>query len=64
MMTPGSTWTFLKLWANQCVFLMEMFFLSYVNELCIYPRLCLQVHSAKTQNLIDKPECKLMQMFS
>ena len=22
-------------------FLMEMFFLSYVNELCIYPRLCL-----------------------
>ena len=32
MMTPGSTWTFLKPWANQCVFLMEMFFLSYVNE--------------------------------
>ena len=24
--------TFLELWANQCVFLMEMFFLSYVNE--------------------------------
>ena len=24
--------TFLKPWANQCVFLMEMFFLSYVNE--------------------------------
>ena len=41
MMIPGSTWTFIKPWANQCVFLMEMFFLSYVNELCIYPRLCL-----------------------
>jgi len=36
-----STWTFRKPWANQCVFLMDMFFLSYVNELCIYPRLCL-----------------------
>ena len=24
--------TFLKPWTNQCVFLMEMFFLSYVNE--------------------------------
>ena len=32
--------TFLKPWANQCVFLMEMLFLGYVNELCIYPRLC------------------------
>ena len=40
-MTPGSTWTFLKPWVNQCVFLMEMFFLSCVNELCIYPGLCL-----------------------
>ena len=28
--------TFLKTWDNQCVFLMAMFFLSYVNELCIY----------------------------
>ena len=27
-------------------FLMEMFVLSYVNTLCIYPRLCLQVGSA------------------
>ena len=26
---------------------MEMFVLSYVNVLCIYPRLCLQVGSAK-----------------
>ena len=41
IMTPGSTWTVLKPWANQCIFPMEMFFLSYVNELCIYPRLCL-----------------------
>ena len=24
--------TFFKPWANQCIFLMEMFFLSYVNE--------------------------------
>ena len=43
LMTPGSTWSFLKPWANQCIFLMEMFLLSYVNELCIYPRLFLQV---------------------
>ena len=25
-------WTFFKLWDNQCVFLTEVFFLSYVNE--------------------------------
>ena len=31
MMTSGSTWTFLSPWANQCVFLMEMLFLSYVT---------------------------------
>ena len=31
---------------NQCVFLMEMFLLSYANVLCIYPRLCPQVLSA------------------
>ena len=38
MMTPGSTWTFLKPWATQCVFLMEMFFfLSYAHELSTYP---------------------------
>ena len=29
---------------------MEMFVLSYVNELCIYPRLCLQID-------FDKPIC-------
>ena len=33
--------TFLKPWANQYVFLMKMFFLSYVSELCIYLRCCL-----------------------
>ena len=33
--------TFLKPLANQCIFLMEMFFLSYINELCIYLRICL-----------------------
>ena len=27
-------------------FLMEMFVLSYADVLCIYPKLCLQVHSA------------------
>ena len=31
--------TFLKPWANQCIFLMEMFVLSYVNVLCTYLRL-------------------------
>ena len=30
----------------QCLFLMEMFVLSYANVLCIYPKLCLQVGSA------------------
>ena len=35
--------TILKPWVNQCILLMEMFVLSYVNVLCIYPRLCLQV---------------------
>ena len=39
--------TFLKPWANQCIFLMEMFVLNYVNELCIYPRLCLFSNSAE-----------------
>ena len=34
-----------------------MFVLSYVNKLCIYPRLCLQVGSPKTQNPLDKPVC-------
>ena len=46
-MTPG----FLKLAIleprdNQCLFLMEMFVLSYANVLCLYPKLCLQVGSA------------------
>ena len=31
---------------NQCLFLMEMFVLSYANVLCLYPKLCLQVGSA------------------
>ena len=38
--------TILKSWVNQCIFLMEMFVLSYINVLCIYPRFCLQVGSA------------------
>ena len=39
--------TFLKPWANQCIFPKEVFILSYVNVLCIYCRLCLQVRLAK-----------------
>ena len=31
---------------NQCLFLMEMFVLSYANVLRLYPKLCLQVGSA------------------
>ena len=38
--------TILKLRDNQCLFLMEMFVLSYANVLCLYPKLCLQVGSA------------------
>ena len=38
-------------------FSMEMFVLIYVNELCICPRLCVQVSSPKTQNQLDKPVC-------
>ena len=40
--------TILKAWVNQCNFLMDMFVLRYVNVLCIYPRLCLQVGCAST----------------
>ena len=35
---------------------MEMFVLNYVDKLCIYPRLCLQV-LPKTQNPLEKPVC-------
>ena len=47
-MTPGFhlKLTILKPWVNQCIFLMEMFVLSYANVLCLYPKLCLQVGSA------------------
>ena len=38
--------TILKPRDNQCLFLMEMFILSYANVLCVYPKLCLQVGSA------------------
>ena len=45
-----STWfhlnlTFLKPWANQCVSLIEMFFLTYVNKLCI----CLRIFLSSSQ---------------
>ena len=46
----NDTWFHLKLTIlkprdNQCIFLMEMFILSYANVLCIYPKLGLQVRS-------------------
>ena len=46
----NDTWFLLKLAIleprdNQCLFLMEMFVLSYANVLCIYGKLCLQVGS-------------------
>ena len=43
--------SFLKPWANQCIFLIEMFVLSFVNVLCIYCILCLQVGSPKGSEL-------------
>ena len=46
--------TFLKPGANQCVFPMETFFLSYVNELCIYPRLCLSSSQFRLRLRTDK----------
>ena len=47
----NDTWFHLKLTIlksrdNQCLFLIEMFVLSYANVLCIYPKLCPQVSSA------------------
>ena len=36
---------------------MEMSVLSYVNELCIYPRFFLQVVLPKIQNQLNKPLC-------
>ena len=47
----NDTWYHLKLTVlkprdNQCLFLMEMFVLSYANVPYIYPKLCLQVGSA------------------
>ena len=45
IMTPGFTWTILIPRDNQCLFLVEMFVLSYANILCSYPKLCLQVGS-------------------
>ena len=51
--------TFLKPSANQCIFLMEIFVLSYVNELCIYPRLWLSSKSVclRLRTGLDKPVC-------
>ena len=43
--------TFLKFWVNQCIFLMEILVLSYVNVLFIYPTHCLQVILPKGSEL-------------
>ena len=52
--------TFLKPWTNQCFFLMEMFVLSYVNEPCIYSRLCLLVGTARLRtSLFYSCKCSL-----
>ena len=43
---------------------MEMFFLSYVNVLCIYPRLLsLGQFRLMAQNLLDKPVCYTQILF-
>ena len=62
----NDTWYHLKLSIlkprdNQCLFLMEMFVLSYANVLYIYPKLCLQVGLA--QNLLGKPVCYTQILF-
>ena len=51
--------TFLKPWANQCVFLMEMFFVSYVKETMYLPQNLGFFKSVppKTHNRPDKPVC-------
>ena len=41
-------------WVNHCIFLMEMFVLSSVNVLCIYPRLCLLVGSPNGSHLTNQ----------
>ena len=60
--------TFLKPWDNQCIFLMEMFFLSYGNKLFIYLRLCLSSDlfhvRLRTDNGSTKQYVLLMEMFS
>ena len=64
MTTPGSTWTFLKPWANQHVFLMEMFALSYTNELCIYLDSAFKSFCQRLRTDLTNQYVLLMQMFS
>ena len=64
MMTPGSTWTFLKPWANQCVFLMEMFFLSYVNDYVFTLDSVFKSIQLRPRTLLTNQYVLLMQMFS
>ena len=58
-----STWFHLNFFSNlelTNAFLMEMLFLSYVNELCIYPRLSvfrLAPPKAQNQKCLNKPVC-------
>ena len=52
--------TFLKPWANQCIFLTEMFVFSYVFTLdSVFKSLCL-----KAQNLVNKVVCYTHTLFS
>ena len=41
---------------------MEMFVLSYVNVLCIYPQTVFKFHQM-AQNLLDKPVCYTQILF-
>ena len=43
---------------------MEMFVLSYVNVLCIYPKLCLQVGSAQWLRTYLTNQCVILRYCS
>ena len=55
--------TILKPRENQCLFLMEMFVLSYANVLCIYPQTVFKSFCLLAQNLLDKPVCYTQMLF-
>ena len=56
--------TILKPRDKQCLFLMEMFVLSYANVLFIYPKLLSSSwFHLLAQNLLDQPECYTQTWF-